>query len=102
MSLYDFFFPEQAQAQHLRTLTQQGDASRWNLERRTGQLDDRIDSLESDLGYVTLVLGSLLESLDEKGVLTRDDVKSVVTKLDAIDGVSDGRLDINFLRGRHA
>ena len=102
MSLYDFFFPEQARAQHLRTLTQQGDASRWNLERRTGQLDDRIDSLESDLGYVTLVLGSLLESLDEKGVLTRDDVKSVVTKLDAIDGVSDGRLDINFLRGRHA
>ena len=101
MSLFDFFFPQQAQAQHLRTLTYQKQAGDRRLSRVSGQLEGRMEQLEGDLGYLALVLGSVLESLDEKGVLTRDDVRSVIARLDSLDGVSDGTLDINILRGRH-
>ena len=102
MSLFDFFFPEQAQAAHLRSI-----ASRQRLaarrssrtNRSQAQLEARIDALEGDLGYVTLLLGSLLGQLDEKGVLTREELKTTIAALDELDGVADGRLDVNVLRG---
>ena len=37
--------------------------------------------------------------LDEKGALTRQDVKDAMRELDEVDGVPDGRLDINVLKG---
>jgi hypothetical protein len=45
------------------------------------------------------LLGSLLAKLDEKGVLTRQDVKDAMPTLDGADGVADGKLDIRVLRG---
>jgi hypothetical protein len=54
--------------------------------------------LETDLGYVTLILGSILDKLDEKGVVTRQDLKDATSALDKVDGVRDGKLDINILR----
>lgn len=102
MSLFDFFFPEQAQASHLRRLTEQ--QSRQNRGRRQQnteikELSARIDQLEDDLGFVSLVLASVMARLDEKGTLTRADVRAAMQELDEIDGVADGRLDINVLRG---
>ena len=102
MSLYNFFFPQQAAADHLQTLAQtQARTSRRDAHKSSIQ-SERIDELEQDLGYVALVLGSLLQKVDEKGVLSRDEVRETMTSLDAIDGVKDGRLDINILRGLNA
>lgn len=101
MSLFDFFFPEQAQASHLRKLTEQNRASRTRSHRTSTELKSRVDALEDDLGYVTLILGSILDALDKNGVVTRADLKVTLDGLDAIDGVKDGKLDINVLRGRH-
>ena len=102
MSLFDFFFPEQAQASHLRSLAN----SQANLDRREfrksrslERADKRLDTMEEDIGFVALVLGALLQKADEKGVLTRDEIRDAVSELDAIDGVKDGRLDVNILRG---
>ena len=104
MSLFDFFFPVQAQAEHLRNLVAQGRASVRALRRRelgvTAELQSQIEALEDDLGYVALVLGSLLQVLDSKDVLSRDDVRTVILEVDELDGVADGKLDINVLRGR--
>ncbi len=102
MSFFDFFFPEQAQAANLRSI-----ASRQRLQSRSSsttkrsqaELEGRIASLEGDLGYVTLLLGSLLGQLDEKGVVTREELKSTIAELDALDGRADGKLDVNVLRG---
>jgi hypothetical protein len=44
----------------------------------------------------------LLQKVDEKGVLSRDEVRETMASLDEIDGVKDGRLDINILRGLNA
>ena len=104
MSLVDFFFPQQAQAQHLRHLVQQNQAQARRRRREHNQdladLRSEIESLQDDLGYVSLVLGSLMQTLEAKGSIAREDIKSVLTELDEVDGLSDGRLDINVLRGR--
>ena len=108
MSLFDFFFPEQAQASHLRRLADQQHRSqrfndlsdRQNQEQqfRIAELEDRVLDLERDLGFVSLLLGSLLHTAHEKGVVTRADVCSALEKLDAHDGFKDGQLDIDSLR----
>ena len=61
-------------------------------------LEERVGCLEKDLGYVTLVLGAVLDRLNDKGVVTREDVHAAVLSLDDVDGVRDGSLDVNFLR----
>lgn len=99
MSLFDFFFPEQAQASHLRSLASSARTRNRRNIRKTGDLDRRIDDLEKDLGYVSLVLGALVQQLDAKGTLSRDDLRTVLAELDELDGVKDGRLDIDILRG---
>ncbi len=99
MSLYDFFFPEQAQATHMRTLASQSVSA--DIRRRTSERKSasRLDDLENDVGFVALLLAAMLDKLDEKGVVTRDDLRNAVAKLDEIDGVRDGRLDVNALCG---
>jgi predicted flap endonuclease-1-like 5' DNA nuclease len=101
VSLYDFFFPEQAQATHLRRLSEQtrrvgrGQAAQ---DRALDKLEDRIGALEDDLGFVSLVLGSVIAKLDEKGVLTRQDLAAAMREVDGVDGVADGKFDIRALR----
>ncbi len=99
MSLYDFFFPEQAQASHLRSMAESQSRNRRTAARRQDDLGGRLESLEGEVGYLALVLGALLQKADEKGVLTRDEVREAVSELDEIDGVKDGRLDVDILRG---
>lgn len=99
MSLFDFFFPEQAQATHLRSLANAQRTSSRRSRRTESATDRRIDALEDDLGYVALVLGSLLQQIDDKGVVNRDDVKATIKELDGVDGVTDGKLDVSVLRG---
>jgi hypothetical protein len=104
MSLFEFFFPEQAQAAQLRRLADQHRASR-SAERSTRAdvtlLEKRVADLEHDLGFAALLLGSLLDQLDKKGTLLRSDLAAAMHELDSIDGVADGRLDIKILRGMH-
>ena len=60
--------------------------------------DKRIQDLEEDLGYITLVLTSMLAMLDEKGTVTHQEVKELMAGLDELDGVKDGRLNVDVLR----
>ncbi|MFK7740547.1 MAG: hypothetical protein AB8H80_09490 [Planctomycetota bacterium] len=102
MSLFDWFFPEQAQASHLRKLTEQQRGSRRSTQRQNATvnaLEKRIESLEQDLGFASLVLASVMAKLDEKGTVSRADIKAAMAEIDEIDGVADGRLDVNVLKG---
>lgn len=99
MSLYDFFFPQQAAANYLRSMAKSKRFREARESRAQASLDKKIESLEADVGYLALVLGALLEKADEKGVLSRDEVRAAIAELDDIDGVEDGRLDVNILRG---
>ena len=101
MSLYDFFFPEQASASHLRRMANQQDhQTRMNQIQKQSQsnIEERITELESDLGMVTLVLASLLEVANNNGAVSREDIKKIIDELDVLDGFRDGRLHPGFLR----
>lgn len=100
MSLFDGFFPQEAQAFHLRRIADQlergRDAEVQNVS--DASLENRVQELERDLGFVSLVLGSILATLETKGSVTRADVCSAMQELDAADPTRDEHLDIKVLR----
>jgi hypothetical protein len=101
MSLYDFFFPEQAQAAHLRKLAGEAVRSReldtGSLEQQNRQLHERVARLEHELGALALVVAAILKRLDEKGHVTRNEVQETIRKLDLLDGVRDGKISVDDL-----
>ena len=101
MSLYDFFFPEQAAASHLRRLANRQER-RDKIQRieseRSEDSRDRIDELERDVGVLSLILASLLETANDNGAISRDAIKQKIEDLDIFDGIRDGKLDASFLR----
>lgn len=105
MGLYDFLFGPTAGVwgNHLQQYEAaqrvRGVRARQQV-REASAAQRRIKALEEDVGFLALVIGSVLETLDRKGVLTRDEVKSELARLDALDGVKEGRLDVRVLRGK--
>ena len=101
MSLYDFFFSEEPQVKYLRKIAEEseranrvrGDEAE-NLRWQNRQLGERIKRLEGDVGALALVLAAVLKNLDEKGHVTRDEVKQVIEKLDLLDSMRDGKISL--------
>jgi hypothetical protein len=116
MSFFDFFFPEQAQASHLRTIAESqrlqsvhDSQRRFREERdrrwessRSQDLEKRVEELEQDLGQAGLVIEALLQLLEESGTLKRVDVAKRAIEVDMADGVRDGKISgpAEALRGR--
>lgn len=105
MGLYEFFFPQLAQAEHLRAMREMQEDEQWNQRREHRKemvtieaLKQRIDDLENDLGLTVLVLTSLLATLDVKNVLKREDVEVALRKLDLLDGKKDLKISTEMLR----
>lgn len=105
MSLFDFLFPQQAQASHLRTLADQARSStlhesrdrlREELQRRrqvaaASSERERIARLEAELGRAMLVIEALLTHLERSGQLNREELSAIAQQLDLADGLEDGR-----------
>ena len=102
MSLFDFFFPEQAAASHLRRMAdRQARNDRINQMQRIGppsNLEQRIEELERDVGILSLVMASVMEVANENGSISREEIKDQIDALDVLDGFKDGKLDARFLR----
>ena len=99
MSLFDFFFPDQAQAAHLRRLADstslantQARINRSSTVHTQSSSNKRIDELENEVGQLTIIVEALLESISDHGILTREDIARKVGEIDARDGVIDGRI----------
>lgn len=107
MNLFEILFPQQAQAVHLKTLAQssqhhqamalrsqqiaKNQQARQEL-RLTHRTDQRISELENELAQSAIVIESLITLLEEKNLVSRDELKQRVQQLDATDGVIDGKL----------
>lgn len=82
MSFFDFSFPEQAQAAHLRSLVQ-SQRARSRSEARTEraasaareELEAKVAGLEGDLAFLSRVVSALLERLDAQGDVSREDLR---------------------------
>jgi len=97
MSLFDFFFPEQAQAAHLRRLADgtatnriQARAARARQARSKNTSEQRIKELEDEVAELTIVVEALVEILDDTNSPRRVDLARKVAEIDARDGVRDG------------
>ena len=99
MSLFDFFFPEEAQASHLRRLADT--ASLAHTQARLAQArsdrsrlgaEKRVREVEEDVAQLTIVMEALLELFSEQGAVTRSDLARKVAEIDARDGVIDGKI----------
>ncbi|MGH7149340.1 MAG: hypothetical protein ACREIU_01515 [Planctomycetota bacterium] len=104
MGLFGFYFPSllqtPAQGDQLQRLVMLQGRRTASQTRQTAGLAKRVAELEKDAGFLALLLGSVLERLDRKGVVTKEDLKAEMAALDSLDGVEDGRLDIRVLRGK--
>ncbi len=98
MGLFEFILPEVAEAEHLKTISRQ--MRHMSVQRSSSRAESRRSAdIEEDLGVVSLILLSLVKKLIEKGVITREELFSHIKELDALDGIKDGKLDINVFRG---
>ena len=102
MSLFDFFFPEEAQASHLRRLADshsvkntQARLARSRVDRSISSADKRIKQLEDELGQMTILVESLLECIEAQGLVSRDQIAQKIGEIDMRDGVIDGRMTKN-------
>ena len=97
MDLFDFFFPEQAQAAHLRKIAQQRAVR--PPDSREPAATSELNALKEDVRFLTLVVAALLRRFSETETASLADVKDLLDEIDALDGVADGGLDPGVLRG---
>jgi hypothetical protein len=88
MGLFEFFFPEQAQAEYLKEIAHRG--SMQPLPASSPRMED--------LGTLALVLLALIESLIAKGVISREELLSHLKRLDGYDGREDCKVNMQVLR----
>lgn len=62
------------------------------------KVEARVAELENDLGFLTLTLGMLIQALEDKAVVNKDELRKKLESMDMLDGVADGRFDVNLLR----
>ena len=96
MDLFDFFFPEQAQATHLRQIARQQSFAKASTPK---QKSSDVEALRADVKFLTLVVAALLRRLSETETASPGDIQDLINELDGLDGLADGGLDPGVLRG---
>ncbi|MCC7509857.1 MAG: hypothetical protein IT464_10815 [Planctomycetes bacterium] len=94
MELLDFFWPQWAQARHLREVAQ---ALKTGGGRKTSPTRVAVD-LQADINSLALVCMSLVAALVEKGVITELDLQMHLQKIDELDAEPDQGIDPNLMR----
>ena len=97
MDLFDFFFPDQAQAHHLRRIASRREKP--SSSRNQIQPSAEIQSLREDVNFLVLVIAAILRRSNETETASLGDVQDMIDEIDALDGVADGGLDPKVLRG---
>ena len=99
MDMYDFFFPEQAEAAHLRRISRTLARSTASAGARTIQNADELADLRTDVRFLSLVVAAILKRLAEQQTMSLGDVSDLLQDIDHLDGLPDGGLDPGVLRG---
>lgn len=113
MGLFEFFFPAESQAMSMKRMSENQSKMMRSQQRRrlpnlkskkptpsSNELKSRVRELENDLGFLALMISGIVTKLDQSDVVHKEDLKEILEELDGFDGVVDGKLDINILRGQ--
>jgi hypothetical protein len=105
MGLFEFFFPEIAEATHLRRISKQmasDSYSRIRSEQITRdnaeQAVNAMQELREENGLLTMLVMGIMRKLCEHTSATIDEIKGLLFELDAADGKVDGKLDMAEVR----
>lgn len=98
MDFLDFFFPEQAQATHLRSIARNTNMARVASAKVRGQSGE-LAELQDDVRFLTLVLAAVIKRLTETETMNLADVQDLLDEIDRLDGAADGNLEPSVLRG---
>lgn len=99
MSAFDFFFPEQAQASHLRSLVQQKRHEYMNDQRDKADLredlryaEKNIKRMGQEMAETQLLVKGMMELMEEVGAFDATRLMEKIKEIDLRDGVEDGRI----------
>ena len=70
----------------------------WADRKARVALRELVKELEDDLGRVALLARSLVDACLAKGIVTRDELATLIAKADLGDGEADGKLDPKRIR----
>ena len=102
MDMFDFFFPEQAEATHLRHISRSlaGSRAASNSAAASARRNEtELDDLQSDVRFLSLVIAAILKRLAEQETMSLGDVSDLLGEIDGLDGLPDRGLDPGVLRG---
>ena len=102
MDMFDFFFPEQAEATHLRRISNRLSHSQISSRAAADtarRAADEVEDLRSDVAFLTLVMTAILKRLAENETMSLADVSDLLNEIDGLDGLPDGGLNPGVLRG---
>ena len=96
MSVFDYMYDNDwLQRQDIDNLRRSSMVLRSKMIRDGGRirnLEAEIDDLADQLGHLTLINEALLRMLEKKGVILRDEFRSLLVEVDLEDGAHDGKL----------
>ena len=109
MSLFEFLFLEYSPRRYLdtalteraRELADASIAAEMQLhaaQRSLQKVEARVVELENDVGFLTLTLGMLIQALEDKSIVNKEQLQKDLKSMDILDGVADGKFDVNLLR----
>ena len=93
MDMFDFFFPEQAEATHLRRISNRLSHSQISSRAAADtarRAADEVEDLRSDVAFLTLVMTAILKRLAENETMSLADVSDLLNEIDGLDGLPDG------------
>ncbi|MDP6719790.1 MAG: hypothetical protein QGF59_14105 [Pirellulaceae bacterium] len=102
MDMFDFFFPEQAEAAHLRQISRTLASSRrtsGTAAATARRNESELDDLRTDVRFLSLVIAAILKRLAEQETMSLGDVSDLLSDIDGLDGLPDGGLEPGVLRG---
>ena len=93
MAMWKYFFDNELfQRMDIERLEQRSDLLRRQARRAHRQQEDRLDDLEQDFGELALLCRALVAVLKEKGGVDDEALHAALQRIDAEDGVIDGRV----------
>ena len=99
MELFDVLFPEQAERmKELSKAIRASVVTSGRAGREVRKVEDQIEELEDDIGFLSLITLTFFATLHEQGVVTKQDFLERIAQIDAVDGLVDGKVSPEALR----
>lgn len=93
MSIWNYVFDsEWSQRSDIESLKEQAQAARARMDHERRDTRDRVAKLEQEVGELALLCRAMLQVLSENGGIKPEQLHAAMEKIDAEDGVIDGRV----------